>query len=331
MGFSSAAAQGALEECGWDVNAALDKLFNGPSKDNSSIQAADSQPSPKRMGGRTEVVSQTFAGNDKVKAQPAKPRGTDACSTSASGGSTPRRHSQVSPADSPQQDTSSGDDFILPSQRNPVLPPGLEEEMPIQPTLLALPPGLELASDERPACVGTAKATTMPESTSPLCAQLPAGVVPILATPETGPVSVVPKRRLMKVQHTWDCEQSSQQMSVEENTFVYVWNGSKTETGWIYAESVICGSRAGWLPESMLQQLPPGRQWMRITKSCAATFPMQLQVEVGNMVLVDASQDPVNGWVYAEQVGSATGRPSLQDLLGSGGWVPIQCVERADV
>merc|ERR1712098_485577 len=146
-----------------------------------------------------------------------------------------------------------------------------------------------------------------------------------------GAMSVVPKRRLRKVGHTWECEDTTTQLSVEEETFVYVWSDSKTESGWIYAESLICCSRAGWLPASMLQPLPPGRRWMRITTNCNATFPMQLQVETGNMVLVDASQDPVNGWVYAEQVASATGHPSLQGLLGAGGWVPIQCVKWAEV
>jgi len=58
---------------------------------------------------------------------------------------------------------------------------------------------------------------------------------------------------------------------------------------------------------------------------------MQLQVEAGNMILVDGSQGPVTGWVYAERVASATGRPSLQGMLGAGGWVPIQCVEWAEV
>merc|ERR1719326_862945 len=206
----------------------------------------------------------------------------------------------------------------------PVLPPGLGG----MPTLLAAPPGLDLASDEPTPCPGISKVTESP----PLPAfQVPAMVVP--ASDTAGAVSVVPKRRLQKVQHTWECEEhcAGTQLSVEEETFVYVWSDSKTETGWIYAESLICCSRAGWLPESMLQQLPPGRVWMRIMTACRATHPMQLQVEAGNMVLVDGSQDPVNGWAYAEQVASATGRPSLQGLLGAGGWVPIQCVEWADV
>merc|ERR1719453_1842422 len=105
-------------------------------------------------------------------------------------------------------------------------------------------------------------------------------VVPVTAAP-TGAVSVVPKRQLQKVAHTWECEEPDTQMGVEEETFVYVWAESQTETGWVYAESLICCSRAGWLPESMLEPLPPGRRWMRVSTTSRATFPTQLQIEAG--------------------------------------------------
>jgi len=265
------------------------------------------------------------AGTTDSKKLPHAARNMDASpagdSTSASGGSTPRLPTSMSP----QRDSSSAssaDDSITSHEKSPSLPPGLEEV----PMLLAAPPGLH---DEPTPSANLPRAM---ESVSPAIFQVPGTVVPSSGK-AAGAVSVVPKRRLQKVQHTWECEEhcSTSQLSVEEGTFVYVWSDSKTETGWIYAESLICCSRAGWLPESMLQHLPTGRLWMRVSTACRATHPMQLQVEAGNMVLVDASQDPVNGWVYAEQVASATGRPSLQGLIGAGGWVPIQCVEWADV
>jgi hypothetical protein len=204
-------------------------------------------------------------------------------------------------------------------------------------SLLAAPPGLDLDEVEPTPCPGITKVQqertqiTDQTLTQPALQVTPV-ILPVTGAP-TGAVSAVPKRRLQKVQHTWDCEEdcSNTQLSVEAETFVYVWSDSKTETGWIYAESLICCSRAGWLPESMLEPLPLGRQWMRVLTTSGATFPMQLQVEAGNAVLVDRSQDPVNGWVYAERVASATGRPSLQGMLGAGGWVQIQCVEWADV
>lgn len=335
MGFSTRAAQKALEECSWDVNKALDDLFNGRSKVDASnditamtkhpqtIFHAD-QPSGRRTGVRSQKQTNQ-AGTTDSRKSPHAARNMDVSpagdSTSASGGSTPRLPTSMSP----QRDScsaSSADDSIASQEKSPSLPPGLEEV----PMLLAAPPGLR---DEPTPCANPPQGV---ESAPQSAFQVPGIVVPPSGR-AAGAVSVVPKRKLQKVQHTWECEEhcSTTQLSVEEGTFVYVWSDSKTETGWIYAESLICCNRAGWLPESMLQHLPTGRLWMRVSMACRATHPMQLQVEAGNMVLVDASQDPVNGWVYAEQVASATGRPSLQGLIGAGGWVPIQCVEWAEV
>lgn len=330
MGFSAGASHRALEECAWDVNKALDDLFNGrsnfdDSNDRSGVTkhpqtiTPSKQPSSQRIGVRTQKAStQAAAYNTKTLPQ-AKARNMDD-STSASGGSTPRLPSSMSP----QRDyscASSASDSITSQEKSPSLPPGLEEMQ----TLLAVPPGLH---DEPTPSANILKAL---ESSSPPVFQVPGIAVPVAGAAPTGAVSVVPKRKLQKVQHTWQCEDSTSQLSIEEDTFVYVWSDSKTESGWIYAESLICCNRAGWLPESMLQQLPVGRLWMRVSTTCHATHPMQLQVEAGNMVLVDASHDPVNGWVYAEQVASATGRPSLQGLIGAGGWVPIQCIKWAEV
>jgi hypothetical protein len=142
---------------------------------------------------------------------------------------------------------------------------------------------------------------------------------------------VVPKRKLAKVQHSWACQCGETQLSVEEGTFVHVWCDSETPSGWIYAESLICSSRAGWLPASMLQWLPPTKRWMQVTKPCSAQYPTQLTVDVGNMILVDAAQPPVgDGWIFVEQLDSATGhRPA--DLVCAAGWVPIQCIKWAEV
>lgn len=343
MGFSAREAQAALEQCSWDVNEALDRLFKGTVTVEPRTEEWFVQPS--HTGGRSKTTSQAAACHSKVKPQPNsrnKHQGAPGVekqtspgravhsaagdSTTASGLSTPRL-----PSKSPQQDLSpatSGDDLTTAFQsRPPLLPPGLGESS----ALLVAPPGLDL-DDEPTPCLGTAATTEL--ASSPPAFEVSAVVAPAPhPAAAAGAVSVVPKRRLQKVQHSWQCEEgmSDTQMSVDEECFVHVWSDSKTESGWVYAESLICCSRAGWLPESMLQPLPPGRRWMRVSTACKATFPMQMQVETGNLVLVDGSQDPVNGWVYAEQVGSATGRPSLQGLLGAGGWVPTQCIGWADV
>jgi len=358
MGFTSSASQAALEDCNWDVNKALDQLFNGDgSKDSCNFpfnSQLTTQCSTGRAKPRNQARSQLQApevdarrqGADIIKASLGmnhasaaikaslgiKPASAAGDSTSASGGSTPRRSAGPTSSDSPQQDVSSsiGDDVIL-------VPPGLDD-IPMFPTLLLAPPGLDLADESTLCPKAVADIWSSPPAPchepfdvlQPIAA-IDRSVVPVLAAAPAVAESVVPKRSLQKVQHAWDCEDPASQMGVEEGTFVYVWADSKTETGWVYAESLICCNRAGWLPGSMLQQLPPNRLWMRVTAPCAATFPMQLQVEVGNMVLVDGSHAPVNGWVYAEHVASATGRPSLQGLLGAGGWVPIQCVEWTEV
>lgn len=146
-------------------------------------------------------------------------------------------------------------------------------------------------------------------------------------------VSVVPKRTLAKVQHTWTCdpESADTQLSIEEGTFVHVWAESRTETGWVYAESLMCSSRAGWLPASMLQSIPPSKRWMGVSKPCHAVYQTQLPVEVGNMVLVDVTQTPVgDGWIFAEELSSASGRSTMNGC-GTSGWVPIQCIKWAEV
>lgn len=324
MGFSASAAQTALAECAWDVNKALDTLFNG----RSTVNLVNTER-PQTVTDGTQMMSQHTGARTQKAHNQAKACSMDASitgdSTSASGASTPRVPAWMSP----QRDiscASSATDSRPAQEKSTSLPPGLEAISPS--TLLAAPPGL---LDEPTPCAYIPEGL---QQTSTPVFQVPAIVVPVSGrSPCDGAVSVVPKRSLQKVQHTWQCEEHclATQMSVEAETFVYVWSDSTTQSGWIYAESLICCNRAGWLPESMLQPLAPGTRWMRVTTACRATQSMQLQVEAGNMILVDIAQDPVNGWIYAEQVGSATGRPSLQGLIGVGGWVPIQCVKWVEV
>jgi hypothetical protein len=207
------------------------------------------------------------------------------------------------------------------------LPPGLEplSGLLVSPPVLVSPPGLSEASQDSPL-------TTQPKGNASTLAEA-------LLVPTTAPVhqkhawpvgavsSAMPKRRLTKVQHTWECEEncSNSQLSVEEGTFINVWLGSKTENGWIYAESLICCNRVGWLPNSMLQELPPHKQWMRVSAACKASYQSQLSVEAGSMVLVDVSRCAA-GWAYAEELSSATGR-HLPCKHTSAGWVPTQCLE----
>jgi hypothetical protein len=299
MGFTACDAKQALIYCAWDVNKALDHLFTH---------------------GAPAL--------EKNATTPTKNRPSTACdSTSASGGSTPRLRIHTPPQQALSSDASTASLCIQPDVgRDPVLPPGLA---------MALPPGLDMPPQV------TACSTITTPAASPLSAAMPllpvaapaCGLAAASVAPLTNAVSVVPKRHYAKVKHTWECEEncSQSQLSVEENEFIHVWVGSTTESGWTYGESLICCSRAGWLPESMLQKLPPNKFWMRISTSCraSASCPTQLSVESGSMVSVDIMRGPVNGYVYVEDLSSATGR-RVSGVHGVAGWVPIQCIEWAE-
>lgn len=302
MGFSASAARSALEVCDWDVNLALDCLVM---REETSVLADPNQLS-------NTLKSSVLPDHLSVS----KPRTSLASdSTSASGGSSPMM--------TPQQELTGPllSPLVMPSV--PLLPPSLAE----MDAIFGLPASLSASAKAAPPTTNPFNGVVHVTGSQVLNAATGGAVNGALA------VSVMPKRKLARVEHSWDCEpqNADTQMSIEEDSFVYVWSESKTAAGWIYAESLICGSRAGWLPASMLQQLPPNKCWMRCSKPCRAIYPTQLSVELGNLILVDISQPPVgDGWVYAEQLGSATGCQAV-DFSGSAGWVPIQCIAWAEV
>jgi len=137
--------------------------------------------------------------------------------------------------------------------------------------------------------------------------------------------STMQQRQLARVQHKWQGETgcSAVQLIVEEGDFVNVWTQSITEQGWIYAESLIFGGNAGWLPKSMLQELSPNHRWMRASSSCAAAYDSQMALDVGNVVLIDIASN-TGMWVYAVQPKSFGGEDGLPQQEG---WVPISCLD----
>lgn len=303
MGFSSSAARSALEACDWDVNRALDSLFTH----NVPGHGTDVMSTSQEWENDALESSAYFDHQEQHKSSSS----LASDSTSASSTSSPRQ----SLVTTPQQDSYD------------------VETIQSMPPMPQLPPALPIID---PAIVMAAKPVVM--ATRPLAAPQVPAVPAVVAAPAVPavknicPVSVAPKRRLAKVEHTWVCDHqcAQTQLSVDEGTFVYIWSESRTVEGWIYAESLICSSRAGWLPASMLQQLPPTKRWMRVSKSCRAMYPTQLTVDIGNILLVDASQTPVgDGWVYADELASAMGH-SIENP-GNPGWVPIQCIMWAEV
>jgi hypothetical protein len=343
MGFTASAAQKALAECSWDVNKALDHLFTcGDLAVKTTEKAIDHhaqiRPSAKSPAAQKNLKSQGPHSNGNVSRQSSKSVSLDSLageSTSASGVSTPCNGTW----NSPQKDLSSNGSveslMAQPHEEKRLgLPPGLE---PL-PGFLISPPGLdelsaEAKQDSLPITQAKGNTSTVAEGllVSPVAFGLPkpTSTIHVPGVPVGAVSSVMPKRRLTKVQHTWECDAncSNSQLSVEEGTFINVWLGSKTENGWIYAESLICCNRVGWLPNSMLQELPVHKQWMRVSTPCKASYQSQLSVDAGSMVLVDVSRCAA-GWAYAEELSSATGR-HLPGKHTSAGWVPIQCLEWA--
>lgn len=303
MGFSSSAAKSALEVCDWDVNRALDSLFTH----NVPGHGADLMSTSQEWENDASESCAYFDRQEQHKSYSS--HASD--STSASSTSSPRQSLVTTPQqESPDVET------IQSVPPIPQLPPALP----------VVDPAIVMAA--RPVVMSTRPLPVPQVSAVPAVAAPPA----VPAVQNISPVSVAPKRRLAKVEHTWVCDPNcaQTQLSVDEGTFVYIWSESLTVEGWIYAESLICSSRAGWLPASMLQQLPTTKRWMRVSKPCRAMYPTQLTIDIGNILLVDASQTPVgDGWVYADELASAMGH-SIENPC-SPGWVPIQCIMWAEV
>jgi len=300
MGFSMSAAGSALEVCEWDVNKALDTLLTHKVPTNAPAKI---QTTPQQHRDRQKQI---VCLDSNITSR----RSLASDSTSASSGSSPELTMLMTP------------------DQEPGLPPWQMLHVPAFPQVAAvnaMPPVARLLSTLPSANLLSAPVGTLASQTlNPVAVSAVAG---------ESPVSVVPKRRLAKVEHAWQCEPecSATQMSIEKDTFVFVWSDSMSSAGWIYAESLICSSRAGWLPASMLQQLPPNKRWKRVSKHCEAFHPTQVPVEMGNMILVDVSQAPMgDGWVHAEQVDTATGH-GAGVLPCISGWVPIQCIAWGEV
>jgi hypothetical protein len=306
MGFSLSASRSALEVCDWDVNRALDSLIL------HKVSAVTTHTEQQQHGDGCCFHSPASLASD---------------STTASSTSSPRSGFLLTP----QQEM-----VGITAMPAPAIPP-----MPMLPpapfigvnTMLAMPPRFDAAVMATKPVVNHLTGISnyaVPHAQPPLPqAQHPA----VAAAGKASPVSLAPKRKLAKVEHTWTCDTNSSdtQLSIEEGTFVYVWSESKTAEGWVYAESLICSSKAGWLPSAMLQQLPPNKRWMRVAKPCHSTYPTQMAVDVGNIILVDAAQTPVgDGWVFAEELDSAMGHLT-SDTTHTSGWVPIQCIIWAEV
>jgi len=300
MGFSVSAARSTLQICDWDVNKALDTLFklNVPATAEGSILTGSKQPSSTRKP--TDTSRHSLASDS-----------TSASSHDSSPLATPMKGPLLDPISGP-----------LLSISGPLLSPDASSGPLLSISGPLLSPEAKRINESGPLLSPDARcqrdAVTQPRFDSTFSA------------PPVSPVSLVPKRQLAKVEHNWTCEAqcSDTQMTIEQDSFVYIWSDSTTSAGWVYAESLMCSSNAGWIPASMLQKLPVSKCWMRISTPCHSLYPTQMEVDVGNIILVDVSQSPAgDGWIYAEAVASASGR--IVTDIASEGWVPMQCIKAA--
>merc|ERR1712087_452918 len=144
---------------------------------------------------------------------------------------------------------------------------------------------------------------------------------------ETYPDCVGPRKVLLQVTWEWPEGLPCNQLGVKFGDFVHVWDDSRTENGWVYAEHSK-GSRAGWLPIVVLREPPAGCQWMLSAYSHAPLCDRQLALDEAAIYLVHV-ESRTTGWVYADAVCASAldsgEQPNACPL--ESGWVPDYCFE----
>eukprot|EP00927_Polykrikos_kofoidii_P004859 TRINITY_DN1191_c0_g1_i1.p1 TRINITY_DN1191_c0_g1~~TRINITY_DN1191_c0_g1_i1.p1 ORF type:complete len:457 (-),score=77.85 TRINITY_DN1191_c0_g1_i1:121-1491(-) len=109
-----------------------------------------------------------------------------------------------------------------------------------------------------------------------------------------------PPKHIERVDSDWIAEVSEGQLAVDNGEFVRVWSDTKTEIGWIYAETLQPG-RAGWLPMFAFDATLSERQrWMEVIRSDSSENEGQLDVVAGMVLKVDAASRTQEGWTYAQ-------------------------------
>jgi hypothetical protein len=147
---------------------------------------------------------------------------------------------------------------------------------------------------------------------------------------EAAQAEVAPARRLRRCCASWELESAGAQLGVKEGDFVCVWPSTVTEHGWIYAEDPLHAERAGWLPDSVLEELASNERWMKAVQNMEAAHESQLSVVEGSVYKVNISTRTKEGWIYVEASGAITGNASEGDS-SQAGWVPVFCFAGADL
>eukprot|EP00929_Paragymnodinium_shiwhaense_P087194 TRINITY_DN47463_c0_g1_i2.p1 TRINITY_DN47463_c0_g1~~TRINITY_DN47463_c0_g1_i2.p1 ORF type:complete len:347 (-),score=79.53 TRINITY_DN47463_c0_g1_i2:233-1273(-) len=343
MGFSEEVSKKALAECVWDVNKALDLLLTrGPSGEGYSDKSSSGGkgvaeglvPAPAAPKPDAALPADS-AWRKPAAPAPAATAGAKAASTTSATASTSARSTgkgavldvvdastTASTASSPRSAGRAEKDTGAASKREALVSSAnaasatkassKPRDTPSTPTSAA-----SLASSTT-SPLGDAAAAT------PLASVAPAKVADV-APEEAAPAQ---RKKIERIASTWSAEDGQAgQLSVEQEKFVRCWVDTRTDIGWMYAESLEDGTKQGWLPTFVLEpELPAELRYMVATATAPAVHDTQLSTVAGGVLKVHhtsrTSQNDKEGWAYAETI--TTGAET------QAGWVPVYCLEWLD-
>lgn len=294
MGFSEQHAREALKECAWDVNKALDLLFTrGAPMDGegggNAAEASTEATSPVPVG-KAGVVSEFSASSGN---SPAGPDSTEQ-STTASTASSPRSSAEkasgyvagTSAPHSPLSIVETSGSQLATTVEEPLEKSRPKEEKAVQPI------------QEESAADSTEEV-------------------------KQADAAQDDDKKLTLLNSDWAIEGEGAQLSVKKGDFVCIWQSSATDNGWIYAEDPANAERSGWLPSSVVDELPSNQRWMKAIHTSEAAHDTGLTVVEGTLYKVSTDSRTPEGWIYAEA------RATTDAEAPQAGWVPAFCLEGA--
>jgi hypothetical protein len=151
-----------------------------------------------------------------------------------------------------------------------------------------------------------------------LCGSSLAGWIPANA------VKVLPDGyQLRQVMKTCDSVSESH-IAARQGDMILVSQESKTEGGWIHAESCD-GCRTGWIPLSAIDNVRASLEWVRCKRSQISQHETQMTIEENILLLVERGTCTKEGWIYAW--GRDGSSEDAADETSQYGWVPMECLD----
>jgi len=349
MGFAEKQARDALAECVWDVNKALDLLVTRAAANAVSTESAKPKSprldNPFPRSGENKVVAWPRPAKAERSTSSNSDRGDLENSTTASTASSPRSPglSSESVMHLPQErasapvlsNTAAADDTVhllkkdaatgstASSPRSSGQSEKSSTDMSQHIASSPVPSGTAAADDILHFQREVSDTSMTDAATARVCGSTCASICNSTETPaaETADLECIeadaappPRKQLRQVLQPWGSEGA--EFAAREGNLVRVWADSETPHGWIYAEELDDGSRAGWLPSCVLEPLLSHEQWMMVHKTMDAIHETQLSVREKSWLKVNVTSRTEEGWAYAEVACS-----------GQAGWVPVCCLD----